>query len=275
MDTIGKRIQVMRLKHNLSLQQLAEIVGKSKGNISGYENDKFEPSAQTIISLAEYFKVSTDWILKGTEFQNQNDTENENPFYTLKFTDSLSDENLEELQRYAEYLKYRENQEQRELPSPTKEQEIFSDLATKEPIQISKHIKEETGSEKEKPEEQNFLPVLGYTAAGEPIEIPDDIYSFDDLVAIPLGIKADFALTVRGDSMEPDIPNGSTVAVKKQETVENGQIAIVSLNNHITCKTFRRYNGTVSLHSINRKYDPITIKEEDNIEVKIIGRVVR
>ncbi|ASN72400.1 putative repressor protein [uncultured Caudovirales phage] len=70
MSTIGQRIKTLRTKNNLSLQELADLVGKSKGNISGYENDKYEPSAQTIISIAKYFGVSTDWILNGAEFQN-------------------------------------------------------------------------------------------------------------------------------------------------------------------------------------------------------------
>ena len=77
MSTIGQRIKLLRTKNNLSLQELADLVGKSKGNISGYENDKYEPSAQTIISIAKHFKVSTDWILNGEEFQNQNDTTEE------------------------------------------------------------------------------------------------------------------------------------------------------------------------------------------------------
>lgn len=71
MSTIGERIKQLRTSKKLSQQDLANLVGKSKGNISGYENDKFEPSAQTIISISKYFNVSTDWILTGVEFQNQ------------------------------------------------------------------------------------------------------------------------------------------------------------------------------------------------------------
>ena len=72
MRTIGERIKALRKRENLSGQQLAEIIGKSKGNISGYENGKFEPSAQTIAALCRYFRISADWLLFGDAFQNEN-----------------------------------------------------------------------------------------------------------------------------------------------------------------------------------------------------------
>lgn len=263
---ISERIFYLLEQQEKTASQLGEYIGVKSSSINGWKNGSF-PSSKYIEKIASFFNVSIAYLVTGAEEQSLGKTK-------IDVIYSLNEDNLSKAISYAEYLSYKEEKEKQELLLVSKETKKHTGNS-KEPIQISEHIKEATGSEKEQPEEQNFLPVLGYTAAGEPIEVPDDIYSFDDLVAIPLGIKADFALTVRGDSMEPDIPNGSTVAVKKQETVENGQIAIVSLNNHITCKTFRRHNGTISLHSINRKYDPITIKEEDNIEVKIIGRVVR
>lgn len=65
METIGKRILFLRTRAGLSQEKLADAIGKTKSNISGYENDKFEPSAQTIISLCKLFKVSSDWLLFG------------------------------------------------------------------------------------------------------------------------------------------------------------------------------------------------------------------
>ena len=92
-STIGQRIKELRANNGLSIQELADLIGKSKGNISGYENDKYEPSAQTIISIANHFKVSTDWLLNGTEFQNQNkeySAENESPSLSELETDMIS-----------------------------------------------------------------------------------------------------------------------------------------------------------------------------------------
>ncbi|WP_051986359.1 helix-turn-helix domain-containing protein [Clostridium amazonitimonense] len=73
MKTIGERLRFLRVSNKLTVQQLADSIGKTKGNVSSYENDKYEPSAQTIISICKRFDVSADWLLTGEDkFQNQN-----------------------------------------------------------------------------------------------------------------------------------------------------------------------------------------------------------
>ena len=273
MKTIGSRIKNLRLEHNLSIQQLAEIVGKSKGNIIGYENDKFEPSAQTIIAIAEYFSVSTDWILKGEKFQNQNSSSPKKLSLSENSIPSLSKESKKDLEKFISFLQYKEEQE-----IAKKQTENIKETSPNYPtntIPISKYIKEETRLDinEEDQEPNKELRILGYTAAGEPIEMPDDIYGLGDVIKVPADTKADFALTVKGDSMEPRIPNGSLVYVKKQDTVDNGQIAIVSINNTVTCKIFKQKNDVIYLHSVNTTYDPIIIDNED-IDFKIIGKVI-
>ncbi|GEM_PF-139536 len=67
MQSIGERIRFKRTTYKMSMQALADILGKSKGNISEYEKGKYEPSAQTIIALSRIFNVSTDWLLTGEE----------------------------------------------------------------------------------------------------------------------------------------------------------------------------------------------------------------
>lgn len=273
MKTIGSRIKNLRLEHNLSIQQLAEIVGKSKGNISGYENDKFEPSAQTIIAIAEYFSVSTDWILKGEKFQNQNSSSPKKLSLSENSIPSLSKESKKDLEKFISFLQYKEEQE-----IAKKQTENIKETSPNYPtntIPISKYIKEETRLDinEEDQEPNKELRILGYTAAGEPIEMPDDIYGLGDVIKVPADTKADFALKVKGDSMEPRIPNGSLVYVKKQDTVDNGQIAIVSINNTVTCKIFKQKNDVIYLQSVNTTYDPIIIDNED-IDFKIIGKVI-
>ncbi len=67
MNTLGKRILYLRKKYNLTQKQLADATGLQRGNLSHYEKDKIKPSAEAIIALAGFLKVSTDWLLIGTE----------------------------------------------------------------------------------------------------------------------------------------------------------------------------------------------------------------
>lgn len=65
MDTIGKRIRYARRIRNLSLTEVKEKTGISTGNLSELENDKFAPSANSLIAFKQLFNVSIDWILTG------------------------------------------------------------------------------------------------------------------------------------------------------------------------------------------------------------------
>ena len=67
METIGDRIKRLRKHYNLTLQEVAEQVNTSKGNISNYETNKIKPSADTIVLLSKLFKVSTDYLLTGED----------------------------------------------------------------------------------------------------------------------------------------------------------------------------------------------------------------
>lgn len=71
MNTIGNRIHHMRTKENLSMAELAERIGSTSGTIALWENNHRLPGAKYIIALAEFFNVSTDWLLKGNDYDNR------------------------------------------------------------------------------------------------------------------------------------------------------------------------------------------------------------
>ena len=77
MHTIGYRLRELRKSHNLTLKQLAEILGVSHGNISDWESERSKPSADAIVNISKYFNVSADWLLTGKDNANKsNDVEN-------------------------------------------------------------------------------------------------------------------------------------------------------------------------------------------------------
>lgn len=67
-----KRLKDLREDHDLTQSQLAEIIHQSKSNISKYENGQVEPNIQTIIALADYFHVTTDYLLGVSDVKNPN-----------------------------------------------------------------------------------------------------------------------------------------------------------------------------------------------------------
>jgi transcriptional regulator with XRE-family HTH domain len=64
-STIGQRIKSSRKDKNLSLVKVSELTGLSTGNLSDLENDKFAPSANTLLLLKRTFGVNIDWLLTG------------------------------------------------------------------------------------------------------------------------------------------------------------------------------------------------------------------
>lgn len=59
----GNRIKSLRLSYNLSQVQLAKQLSVSKQTVSNWENGYIQPSLDILIRIAEFFSVSTDYLL--------------------------------------------------------------------------------------------------------------------------------------------------------------------------------------------------------------------
>lgn len=57
------RLKELRIEHNLSQMQLANVLGISQSAIAKWELGKTEPTASAIILVAKYFNESTDYLL--------------------------------------------------------------------------------------------------------------------------------------------------------------------------------------------------------------------
>ena len=120
--------------------------------------------------------------------------------------------------------------------------------------------------------EMRKVPLLGNIACGAPILAEEHI---EEYVDIPKHIQADFALTCKGDSMiNARIFDGDIVYIRHQETVENGQIAAVLIENEATLKRVRLFEDHISLEPENPRYRPIVLWGEDMNTVRILGKAV-
>ena len=63
MTSLKKRMRDLREDHDLSQADVAAYLKVSKPRISEWENGKYQPSIDTVISLANLYNVSTDYLL--------------------------------------------------------------------------------------------------------------------------------------------------------------------------------------------------------------------
>ena len=63
-----QRLQALRERRHLSRRTLAELCGLSKNMISLYERGEKAPSVDALVSLADFFEVSTDYLLGRKNF---------------------------------------------------------------------------------------------------------------------------------------------------------------------------------------------------------------
>lgn len=121
------------------------------------------------------------------------------------------------------------------------------------------------------------IPVLGRVAAGIPIEMVEDVIDWEEIDDATAKLGAIFALSIKGDSMEPRIVSGDVVIVRQQDDAESGDIVIVSINgDDATCKRLRKYKDGIELVPSNPSYSPIFFSNEEIVAkpVKILGKVI-
>jgi len=116
------------------------------------------------------------------------------------------------------------------------------------------------------------LPLLGFVAAGSPIEAvatAESISVPEDLV----GKRDTYVLRVKGDSMiDEQIRDGDYVIIEDRKTADNGEMVIALLGgSDVTLKKFYRENSHIRLQPANPAVQPMTFAPD---QVQIQGVVV-
>jgi len=168
-------------------------------------------------------------------------------YFQLTVDDLLTDEPLNTFQKYRRTEHYRQNAIS--LPDVVKE--------------VLKGIQ---------------IPVLGNVPAGIPLEAITDIVDYEEISPALASSGEYFALRIKGNSMAPRICDGDVVIVKKESTVDSGDVAIILVNgNEATCKEVKFSNAGLTLVGWNvAEFSPMffTKEEVESLPVRIIGHVV-
>ncbi len=257
---VNRLLAIIKQK-GLSVSAVEKQLGFGNGAIKRFSTSS--PSIDKIIALSNFLNVTVEYIL----FGNENVSELPEDIKKLvEYYKTLSDKDkgmvLGKAETLAELAAERAAKE-RAAKHPKKAAQIAAPAADEQP--------EPEDNEPEQPLIKimhSFYKVSagrGFDLSGdddwEEIEIPDTHEAR----------KADYALTIQGDSMEPIYYDGDIVLVKKQDAVEIGQVGIFVLDGSGFIK---KYNGD-RLISLNEKYDDILLEDYNDCRCdgRVIGRV--
>ena len=121
------------------------------------------------------------------------------------------------------------------------------------------------------PVRRRRVPLLGDIAAGEPIYVEQSLQTADCDAAV----HCDFALKVKGDSMTgARIRDGDIVYIRRQDDVNDGQIAAVIVDGEATLKRVYHVRNGLQLLSENPEYPPMLFTLEEYGSIRILGRAV-
>ena len=124
--------------------------------------------------------------------------------------------------------------------------------------------------------QKRTVPLLGYIAAGEPIEPIEESTPIQVPASIQLSkSKSYYALQVKGDSMiDMGILDQDTVLIQHQLTAENNDVVVAITEDGATLKVYRKKNGQITLEPRNKMYKVIKPKELE-VRGKFVGLIRR
>lgn len=116
------------------------------------------------------------------------------------------------------------------------------------------------------------LPVVGRISCGNGLIAFEDIESYETTPKDWIAGGEYFYLYAKGDSMTgARIHDGDILLIRKQDDIEDGEIAAVLIGDEAVLKKIYKRDGSIILHSENPNYPPM-VKTND---VKIIGKLKR
>lgn len=63
MDFFAENLKISRKNNNMTQAEVAKLLGINRVTYTGYESGKHKPDPETIVKIADIFKVSTDYLL--------------------------------------------------------------------------------------------------------------------------------------------------------------------------------------------------------------------
>ena len=120
----------------------------------------------------------------------------------------------------------------------------------------------------------HMIPIFGSVAAGFGAYADSDILGYMPLVVEnSYDVENTLIIKVEGESMYPTICDGDKIVVRKQDSVDNGRIAVVMIGDEAVVKRIECDKNKLILHSINPMFSPRVIEGEALADCRIVGLV--
>lgn len=118
------------------------------------------------------------------------------------------------------------------------------------------------------------LPIVGAISCGDGVIAYEEIEGYEEVPSSWIRGGKYFFLRAKGDSMiNAHITDGALLLIRRQDDVENGEIAAVLINDEAVLKRVYKSGDTIILQSENPNYQPIIINKNDMNDIRIIGKL--
>lgn len=234
--SFGTRLKELREEKGLKQQELADYLGVKNTAISNYELGISSPKEEVMFKIFDFFGVTPNYM-----FQDEIDINPEHNF---------TKQEIETIKKYRAL-----DEHGKKVVDYILNEEYTRSSSAYEPTISIKHS-------------------IYKVSAGRGFDLDDrDEWEEIEIPDTPEARKADFAVTIKGNSMEPLYYDGDIVLVKCQPAVDIGETGIYIINGSGFIK---RYGGD-RLISVNSSYNDIIFSENDYISCagKVIGCIAR
>ncbi|HEM6404984.1 TPA: helix-turn-helix domain-containing protein [Streptococcus suis] len=232
-------VKQYRTANSLTMEQLAEKIGKTKSTISKWEKGTRSPKIQEIEELANFFGIDPQIMMFGKSY-----TTTAPNSLIEQISDKvvqLTEPNQKSVLRYSSELLDKQNT-------------VAYSKNTVNELQATYHT---------------------YNYYDQPASAGTGQYLNDvkvETIELPIEVDADFVVPIYGDSMEPEYHSGDYIFVKLSVDLSDGDIGVFAYNGDAYIKQLRITDQGAYLHSLNPDYDNIPITADTDF--RTIGEVV-
>ena len=262
--TIGETIKALRTQKGMTQAELARAIGVSKYTIIRYETGASFPNFRILQRIEDEFGIrlgyNTDPATQVSSVLDGNKAQTK----VLRNLDDLYPRKSM-LKHWIDSLDYEAFGKAEQLLS-------LAGMYTTKPHEAGK---EKTASldNSRRSDFKLKIPVMGRSAAGMPIEmvtIPKDPVSINGEAQVKAG---DFIVIAVGDSMiEAGIHDGDKCVIRPQEQVENGEIALIAVDDGSTIKRFYQDDQGIHLKPCNPAHP--TQHYDVDAPIRVLGRFI-